>query len=128
MLRVLAARVRGRSRDWSKKSLEIVLIVAPRDKREARQCDVTLKSRQPFSYYIKKHQPKSKIFKRGDKREKGACEEQKERVRPFVEILFGEKTRPFGEIHFLRLKKDPNPDQPQILNFSMELVHVFLGP
>ena len=49
MLRVLAARARGRSRDLSKKSAEIVLMVPLRDKREARQCVVTLKSRQPFS-------------------------------------------------------------------------------
>ena len=55
ILREFAAWVRGKSRDWSKKSLEIVLIVAPRDKRDARQRDVTLKSRQPFSCNVRKH-------------------------------------------------------------------------
>ena len=54
MLRRLAARVRGKSRDWSIKSLEIVLMVAPRDKREVRHKDVTLKRRHPFSCDWKK--------------------------------------------------------------------------
>ena len=64
MLRVLAARVRGRSRDWSKKLLEIVLMVAPRDKREARHCDVTLKSRQPFSCGVKKQSRALKLSRK----------------------------------------------------------------
>ena len=47
-LRVLVARARGRSRDMSKKSLDIVLIVPPLARREARQWEVTLKNRQPL--------------------------------------------------------------------------------
>ena len=53
-LRVLAARDSGKRRDWLKKVLEIVLMVEPRDKNEARQCDVTSKSRQPLSLGVRK--------------------------------------------------------------------------
>ena len=93
MLRRLAARVRGKSRDWSKKSLEMVLMVAPRDKREARQKDVTLKSRHPFSWDWKKKgtikQETSKVnFRSKEVRKSEKSEGQHEREPDVLPALF----------------------------------------